>query len=598
VSLPRHLCMLGLLVLVTSPAHAARPTVEVKVDRTVLSMDDELMLTVTGRGDFDRMREPSTPGFEVAGRGQSSQFQFGSGGTVKTKQLQLRLRPQSPGKHTIGSATLVSGGKNVAVSRPVVVEVRTPKQAPVVDAARARDLSRRADQDLFLTAESPRTSYYVGEPFVLTWNLNFHADVKVSSVELVSAPKLKGLLAEEISSDDERSRIRKRTVSGRPLNYVTRSVQLVTGLKPGRVVVDPMTIRVTTGNRWSRSARYTVKSEPYAFEVLPLPTQGRPSAFRDGNMGRLSLSASLRRGDGQQPTKADVGERLILEVVVSGQGNLVGVKPPVITPNPAFDVQVLPSNNDDELRQSASGVRGKRVFQYLITPLEEGRLTTPAVEFAFFDTQAARYRSLSYPGVSLKVTAPSARSTVTSPIAGALPQGEDIGPTLHGVSLGEGGSAPWVGSTPFWLGVLIPLLGFLAVEARVRALQHREKHAGKHRERGAYGKGKKRLKLAEQALKEGLVGDFYDHINRTFTFYFEERLNVAARGMTHEALRAVLQGGGYEGDLIDAVIVELENCDFARFAPSQDAEEDMRDALDRAQRLLRRLDAVTPRGSV
>ena len=74
-------------------------------------------------------------------------------------------------------------------------------------------------------------------------------------------------------------------------------------------------------------------------------------------------------------------------------------------------------------------------------------------------------------------------------------------------------------------------------------------------------------------------------------------MNVAARGMTHEALRGVLQSVGYASEVIDAVIVELENCDFARFAPSQDAEEDMRDALDRAQRLLRRLDAVTPKGS-
>ncbi len=466
----------------------------------------------------------------------------------------------------------------------------------MVKASEAQDLSRQLDQNLFLTAESPRTSYYVGEPFVLTWNLNFHPDVKVSSVEMVNVPKLEGMLAEEMSSDDERSRIRKRTVSGRSLNYVTRSIQLVTGLKPGRVVVDPMTIRVTTGSRWSRSARYTVKSEPFSFELLPLPTEGRPSAFREGNMGRLSLTASLRRGDGQEPRRAEVGERLILEAIVSGQGNLVGVKPPVITANPAFDVQVLPSKHDDELRQSASGVRGKRVFQYLITPLEEGRLTTPSVEFAFFDTQAARYRSLSYPGTSIKVTAAAGRGRVTSPIAGAVPQGEDIGPTLHGVSLGEGGSGRWVGSAPFWLGLALPFLGFLIVEGRARALQHREQNAGRHRERGAHGQAKKRLKLAEQALREGLVSDFYDHINRTFTSYFEDRLNVAARGMTHEALRSALQSNGYDTEMIDSLIIELENCDFARFAPSKDAEEDMRDALDRAERLLRRFDAVTPKG--
>lgn len=594
MSVTRHLFILGLLLSLASPAVAARPTVEVTVDRTTLSMDEEIQLNVTGRGDFDRMNEPATPGFEVTGRSQSSQLQFGSGGSSKTKQLQLRLRPQSPGEHTIGSATLISVGRNIAASRPIVVTVRKPKAAPVVPASQAQDLSRRVGQNLFLTAESARTSYYVGEPFVLTWNLNFHPDVKVSSVEMISVPKLERMLAEEISEDAERSRIRTRTVAGQQRNYVTRSVQVVTGLKPGRVIVDPMTIRVTTGNRRSRSKRYTVKSEPFSFELRALPAKGRPAAFREGNLGRLSLTASLRRGDGQEPKRAVVGERLILEVVISGQGNLVGVKPPLITANPAFDVQVLPSTQDDDLRQSASGVRGKRVFQYLLTPLEEGRLVTPVVEFAFFDTQAARYRSLSYPGTSLKVTTQSGQERKGSPVAGAVPQGEDIGPTLHGVTLGDGGRARWVGTSPFWLGLLLPLLGFLVVEGRARVQLHRLENAGKHRERGAYGQGKKRLKLADQALKEGLVSDFYDHVNRTFTSYFEERLNVAARGMTHEALRGALQGYGYAPEMVDDLIVELENCDFARFAPSQDAEEDMRDALDRAQRLLRRLEGVTP----
>ena len=69
-------------------------------------------------------------------------------------------------------------------------------------------------------------------------------------------------------------------------------------------------------------------------------------------------------------------------------------------------------------------------------------------------------------------------------------------------------------------------------------------------------------------------------------------------GSAAQLFMALVAFGMLGQDLIDAVIVELENCDFARFAPSQDAEEDMRDALDRAQRLLRRLDAVTPRGSV
>ena len=138
-------------------------------------------------------------------------------------------------------------------------------------ASNAQDLSRHISQPMFLTAETPRTSYYVGEPFVLTWNLNFHTEVQVSSVETIKTPELHGMLAEEMIDENTRTRIRTRTIAGKKMHYATRSLLLVTGLSPGRVVVDPMAMRVTTGNRWTRSQRYTVKSEPFTFDLLPLP---------------------------------------------------------------------------------------------------------------------------------------------------------------------------------------------------------------------------------------------------------------------------------------------------------------------------------------
>jgi hypothetical protein len=447
---------------------------------------------------------------------------------------------------------------------------------------------------MFLTAETARTSYYVGEPFVLTWNLNFHPEIQVSSIETTKTPELHGMLAEEMLDENARTRIHSRIIAGKKMHYATRSLQLVTGLSPGRVVVDPMAMRVTTGNRWTRSQRYTVQSEPFTFDLLPLPSEGRPPEFRDGNLGRLALSASLRRGDGREPERVQVGERLILEATVSGFGNLVGVKAPVLDATDAFDVQALPTTGDDDIQQSATGVRGKRVFQYLITPLATGARVTPSVGFAFFDTSAGTYRSLRSPGVLIEVVTAVHAPGLSSPISGAVPRGEDIGPTLHGVPLGQGGGTTWAGGLTFWLWLGLPLLGFGIVEGRARVAQHRSEHAGRHQERAAFGNGKKRLKLAEQALKEGLVGDFYDHVSRTFTAYFEERVNLGARGMTHDALRTSLVDTGYGDELISAVIVELENCDFARFAPSAHAEDRMHDALDRASRLLVRLDAVSP----
>ena len=145
-----------------------------------------------------------------------------------------------------------------------------------------------------------------------------------------------------------------------------------------------------------------------------------------------------------------------------------------------------------------------------------------------------------------------------------------------------------------WILFALPLMGFAFVEARYRQRGRQQRNPSQRRSKGAVGNARKRLAAAQQALDDGLVKDFYGQIARTLIHFFEERVQLPATGLTHDELRTAALPCGYAPDVMDEVITELENCDFARFAPSDSATRDMRDTVARIDALLGKLAAVKP----
>jgi hypothetical protein len=174
-------------------------------------------------------------------------------------------------------------------------------------------------------------------------------------------------------------------------------------------------------------------------------------------------------------------------------------------------------------------------------------------------------------------------------------EGEDVRPIFEGAVLEDRDTEPFAGSPVFWALLLLPLAAFLGVEGRFQLRERQARDPIGRRARGAGGNAGKRLAAAERAMRDGLVKDFYGQLARTFTSYVEERANLAATGMTHDELRAGLVAVGYHEDTVEAVITELENCDFARFAPAADVERQMKEALQRATQLVKRLEQTKPR---
>ena len=569
----------------------APPRVTVTTDRQRVALTEEFELSVSLEGTFDEVQVPPLDDFQVVQEGMTRVLN----GRRASVTRNYTLRPKKAGTLTIGPARLVRDGKVVAESAPLTVVVAEPEVARPVSAAEAMDLSRYAGEGLFLRLEAPRGQVYVGEPFPLSLRVYFQSGWQVTGADLVAAPKLDGLLVEDLRAQGDREpRVERAQVGDAPMNHYPLVQQLATPLRAGRVLIDAATLRLSLSTGLiGAGRRYTRVTQPYWIDVLEVPREGRPETYDEGNLGRFELAASLTDDRGRTPQSVPTGQRLVLRVDVSGEGNLITLKAPRITAGPAFDVQPLPGGSEDDVQKDERGVRGRRTFQYIVTPLEPGRVEAPAVTLSFFDPATERFETRSALGGPLEVTG----EKVTGRSNAAALSGEDVRPIFGDdrAKLEAGAHEPLSSSPLYWALLGVPLFAFLGVEVRWRLGERDRRRPGQRAARGAYANAKKRLRAAEQALRDRLVKDFYGQISRTLIGYLEERANLPATGMTHDELRHASRDAGYGADLVDRLVVEMENCDFARFAPHGSAADKMRETLDRASALLKELDRIPPR---
>ena len=100
---------------------------------------------------------------------------------------------------------------------------------------------------------------------------------------------------------------------------------------------------------------------------------------------------------------------------------------------------------------------------------------------------------------------------------------------------------------------------------------------------------RKLLRSAQSALEDGEPRAFYDRIVAAITHALDVRLDESVGGLPHAELRTRLLDAGFDDDLAQRVINELEGADFARFAASGIDKEEMERCLDRTVAIVQRV---------
>ncbi len=511
---------------------------------------------------------------------QQSSYQMINGHTSSSSSITFTFTvfAAKEGVYTVPAAHARVRGRSVA-SRPVRITVSgrarsnggAPKmhqdgggQQPQV----AQAGSEITGKDLFIKVTANKRRVHEQEPVLLTYKVYTLVDLTQLEGKM---PDLTGFHSQEIPLPQQKS-FHVERVDGRPYRCVTWSQYLMYPQMTGTLQIPSITFKgiVVQQNRnvdpfeafFNGGSGYVevkrnIVAPGLSVQVDPLPA--KPAGF-SGGVGKFNITASL------SSKEVKAGTPITLRVVVGGTGNLKLIKQPVVEFPKGFDK--YDPKVTDKTKLTNAGVGGNMVYDFLAVPRNQGKYTIPAVTFIYYDVDANAYKTLHTQPFVVNVTPGDGKGSTES-------FDKVIDNDIHSIKSGASGTSTsgklFFDSVAYWVCLLLPLLTFviLLIVFRRRAIENGDivKMRGKRANKIA----RKRLKRASKLMFEHNTAEFYDEVLRTLWGYVSYKLNMPVESLSRDNIKEKLAQRGVGEDIISKFMSALEECEFERYAPGDEA---------------------------
>lgn len=534
--------------------------------------------------DFDYVAGPYTS--------QSSSTSFVNGKRTSSFQMTYTytLLASKEGSFTIPPATIkvdgeqyTSNGVRITVlpaDEPAQTNANRQSHTAGTTASQQHESQTISSENIFMRTLVSKTKVHEQEAILLTYKLYF-AGVDVAQLtNNTRLPEFKGFLKQELEMSEIQTELEH--YNGR--NYQTAVLYrtLLFPQRSGDIVIDPAQFEALLRVQNRAQVRsifddffnsYTtvtkaLQSPGITINVSALPA-GKPLGFC-GGVGQFNISSSI------SSTELQANEAVTLTVTIQGAGNMKLLKTPAVDWPEGFEVYDPKVTNNFSV--TTSGVSGTKTIEYLAIPRAGGVYTIPAIQFAYYDTQADAYRSLATPEYTLNI-ARSTNEESGAAVVNTYVQKENIqqlGSDIRYIYTGELKAASnrnsiSFGTLLFWLLYAIPLsiaaLMFIVFRKRIKenadVTRMRYKKANKVAQR--------RLKVAEQLLQQNKKEAFFEEIERAAWTYLSDRLSIPTAQLNKENIAQILTEKAVPDATIKQMLHVLSTAEFARYAPTSDS---------------------------
>lgn len=365
--IPRKIILLfisiGLLLLIENVSAA---TLTVSVDRTNITMNDTLLLTITldQQGSDEIDLSTLALQFDVLQQQKSSQASIINGRVSAITQWTLIIAPKENGKLIIPSLSA-----NGAFSDAISINVGASGNNNAV-----RN-NKNNTGDVFLVASVNKTSLYVQEQVLL--KLQLHYRIALSNYE-PSELTVANSTQEYLDKNNY-----KTMMNGVEYNVL----ELVYALHPqasGTITIP--------AQRWQvekPSKRFSAVRSPYIIvNSNPLNVNVRPIASQSTADHWLPASFVAFSQDWQQSTiTAKVGEPLSYRLRITAEGLAHSQLPNIdLDGINDTDFTIYSDKADTNNQLNLTGITGTRIINYAVIPKKTGTFTLPPISLRWWNT--------------------------------------------------------------------------------------------------------------------------------------------------------------------------------------------------------------------
>lgn len=511
------------------------------------------------------------------------------------------------GTFTLPSATATVGGRQ-ETSRTAVVKVvsngseQSQQDASSADSPNQTYESRRTagEQEIFMKLMLSKNRIVVGEPVTAVLKLYTNGDL--AGFEDVNFPVFNGFQAQQVYAP-QRVEFNRESVGDKIYSSAVLGKWVIVPQKSGELTVSPAELVCLVQKRISygtsefdrffddyQTIRKRLTTPEYKINVANLPA-GAPASF-NGAVGQYRINASLDKNS------LNVNDAISLTISIKGKGNLAYISAP--NPNLPPDSEAYDTRVTDKMEEGSGGTSGTKIFEYPFIPRSHGDFTIDPVEFSYYDVSAGRYVTLLTQPLDYHVERGSTDGETSSPGDFQQPSIQrknvrNLSEDVHYIrtTLPEfiSGKTFLIGGSLFWALLAGMLVTTFAIWAFVTRMRKNNSDIVMVRTRGASKAARKRLKAAKGYLVANLSGAFYEELHKALLGYAADKMNISGADMSKDVIAAAFADAGADQEHIASYLSLLDECEFARYAPSQ-TDSAMKVAYDQAVDIISTLDSM------
>ena len=588
---------IGLIILLFFTSLAYAQNVEFKASApSVVAVGEQFKLEYTLNKEGDNLKVPTLEGFDLLMGPSVGQSFYSSNINGKMTQnvtfsYTYILEGTKKGTFQIPGATVIIDGKEYTSNALKIEVVEGSRNSNGNQAATNRPVQPDAnatvnDNNLFVKVEVSRRSLYMGESLMAT--IKVYTKVDLVNLGRTKFPDFNGFLAEEVPTP-QRIELVREAVDGQIYNVGTIRKVLLYPQHTGEITIEPFELecivrqRLANGGRSFfdeffgnyKDVRAMRRSKPVTIQVKELPQLGKPAGF-GGTVGNVTMATSL------SADTVNANDAITYKVTFRGTGNLKLLKAPTI--NFPLDFEVYDPKESRDLNITENGTTGSVTFEYLIIPRYSGDYKIPAIRFSYFDSQSNTYKTIAGAEYNIHVRKGADKGQVETSAGNQVKSfkkedvrkvGEDIRYLkTEGLNLKAAG-VRFFGTTLYWLALLIPFVLFIVGAVLNRRRIKANADIVRVKNKAANKMARKRLKVAASAMKNHNAEQFYDEVLKALWGYMSYKLNIDRAELNRDNISEILQSKGVEEDRIKEFIAVLDTCEYARYAPGSNSDQEM-----------------------
>ena len=588
---------IGLIILLFFTSLPYAQNVEFKASApSVVAVGEQFKLEYTLNKEGDNLKVPTLEGFDLLMGPSVGQSFYSSNINGKMTQnvtfsYTYILEGTKKGTFQIPGATVIIDGKEYTSNALKIEVVEGSRNSNGNQAATNRPVQPDAnatvnDNNLFVKVEVSRRSLYMGESLMAT--IKVYTKVDLVNLGRTKFPDFNGFLAEEVPTP-QRIELVREAVDGQIYNVGTIRKVLLYPQHTGEITIEPFELecivrqRLANGGRSFfdeffgnyKDVRAMRRSKPVTIQVKELPQLGKPAGF-GGTVGNVTMATSL------SADTVNANDAITYKVTFRGTGNLKLLKAPTI--NFPLDFEVYDPKESRDLNITENGTTGSVSFEYLIIPRYSGDYKIPAIRFSYFDSQSNTYKTIAGAEYNIHVRKGADKGQVETSAGNQVKSfkkedvrkvGEDIRYLkTEGLNLKAAG-VRFFGTTLYWLALLIPFVLFVVGAVLNRRRIKANADIVRVKNKAANKMARKRLKVAASAMKNHNAEQFYDEVLKALWGYMSYKLNIDRAELNRDNISEILQSKGVEEDRIKEFIAVLDTCEYARYAPGSNSDQEM-----------------------